>query len=169
MAISMYAASVPVFKQMLRSLVDLLDKAETHASARKIDPDALLQARLFPDMFPLARQIMIATDFAKGASARLAGMEVPKYEDTERAFAELRARVSKTIAFIESITASAIDGSEEREITVNAGPNNTLTLKGQSYLMHFALPQFFFHVTTAYAILRHNGIDIGKRDFIGKF
>lgn len=168
MSISMYAASIPVFKQILGSLSDLLDKAEAHATAKKIDPNALLQARLYPDMFPLTRQVQIACDFCKGATARLAGAEVPKYEDTEQSFAELKARIAKTLAFIDSFKPTQIDGSEERDITTSAGPNSK-TFKGQAYLVHYALPQFFFHATTAYAILRHNGVEIGKRDFIGKF
>ncbi len=166
MTMSMYAASVPVFKQMLGSLSALLDKAEAHATEKKIDADALLQARLFPDMFPLTRQILIAADFAKGACARLAGMEVPKYDDTERTFTELKARLQKTIAFIESIDAASIEGSEARQITTSAGPNSK-TFVGQTYLLHYAIPQFFFHATTAYAILRHNGVEVGKRDFMG--
>lgn len=168
MTISMYAASVPVFKQMLGSLSDILDKAETHSSTRKIDPDALLQARLFPDMLPLSRQVMIATDFTKGACARLAGIEVPKFDDTEQTFPELKTRIAKTIAFIDTLTPAQIDGSEARDITTSAGPN-TKTFKGQSYLLNYALPQFFFHAATAYAILRHNGIEIGKKDYMGKF
>lgn len=168
MTISMYAASVPVFKQILGSLSDLLDKAEAHANVKKIDPNALLQARLFPDMFPLTRQILIAADFAKGACARLAGVEVPKYEDTEQSFAELKARIAKTLAFIDSLPQAQIDGSEERDITTSAGPNSK-SFKGQTYLLNYALPQFFFHATTAYAILRHNGLEIGKKDFMGKY
>jgi hypothetical protein len=168
MTISMHAASVPVFKQMLGSLSDLVAKAEAHTIARKIDPNALLQARLFPDMFPLARQILIACDFAKGACARLAGIEVPKYDDTEQSFADFKARIAKTIAFIDALSPAQINGSEDRNITTSAGPNSK-TFKGQSYLLNYALPQFFFHVTTAYAILRHNGIEVGKKDFIGKF
>lgn len=168
MTISMYAASVPVFKQILGSLSDLLDKADAHTAAKKIDPNALLQARLFPDMFPLTRQIIIAADFAKGACARLAGAEVPKYEDTEQSFAELKTRIAKTLAFIDTLAQDRIDGSEERDITTSAGPNSK-SFKGQTYLLNYALPQFFFHATTAYAILRHNGIEIGKRDFMGKY
>lgn len=167
MTISMYAASVPVFKQMLNSMSEILDKAEAHATAKKIDPAALLQARLYPDMFPLTRQVMIAGDFAKGACARLAGVEVPKFEDTEQTFPELKARIAKTIAFIDTLTPAQIDGSEEREINTSAGPNNK-TFKGQHYLLHYAIPQFFFHATTTYAILRHNGIEVGKKDFMGK-
>ncbi|GAA4028353.1 DUF1993 domain-containing protein [Actimicrobium antarcticum] len=168
MTISMYAASVPVFKQMLGSLSALLDKAENHTTEKKIDPNALLQARLFPDMFALTRQILIAADFAKGSCARLAGVDVPKYDDTEQTFADLKARIAKTVAFIDTLTPEQINGSEERDISTSAGPNSK-NFKGQPYLLHYALPQFFFHATTAYAILRHNGVEIGKRDFIGKF
>ena len=168
MTISMYAASVPVFRQVLNSLSAILTKAETHATERKIDPAALLQARLYPDMLAFTRQVQIAADFAKGACARLAGVEVPKYADQEQSFAELRARIAKTLEFIESLPKSQIDGSEAREINTSAGPNSK-TFAGQAYLTHYALPQFFFHATTAYAILRHNGIDIGKRDFMGSF
>lgn len=169
MTISMYSASIPVFKQMLNSLDGVLAKAEAHAAERKIDPNALLQARLFPDMFPLLRQVMIATDFVKGSAARLAGVDVPSYEDTEQSFAELHARIAKTIAFIDSLRVEQIDGSEKREITIQPGTPRERKFAGQPYLLHYALPQLFFHVTTAYAILRHNGIDIGKRDFIGSF
>jgi hypothetical protein len=168
MTISMYAASVPVFKQMLGSLSDLIEKADAHAVERKIDSNVLLQARLFPDMFPFLRQITIAADFAKGACARLAGVDVPKYEDTEQSFSELKARIAKTVAFIDTLPASDIDGSEERDITTSAGPNSK-SFKGQRYLLHYALPQFLFHVTTAYAILRHNGVEVGKKDFMGKY
>lgn len=168
MTISMYAASVPVFRQMLASLSANLDKAEAHAADKKIDPNALLQARLFPDMFALTRQVLIAADFAKGACARLAGVDVPKYDDTEQTFVELKARLAKTLAFIDSLNPAQIDGSEAREITTSAGPNSK-TFSGQTYLLHYALPQFFFHATTAYALLRHNGVEVGKRDFMGKF
>ncbi len=168
MTISMYATSVPVFKQLLSSMSVNLDKAAAHAVEKKIDPNALLQARLFPDMFPLLRQVLIAADFAKGACARLAGVDVPKYEDIEQTFADLQARIAKTLAFIDTLSADQIDGSEAREITTSSGPNSK-TFIGQTYLVHYALPQFFFHATTAYAILRHNGVEIGKRDFMGKF
>ena len=168
MTLSMYAASVPVFRQILNSLADILTKAEHHATERKIDPAAFLQARLYPDMFALSRQIQIAADFAKGACARLAGVEVPKYEDTEQGFADLRARIAKTIAFIDELPEGQINGSEAREINTSAGPNSK-TFTGQAYLTHYALPQFFFHATTAYAILRHNGVELGKRDFMGKY
>ena len=168
MSLSMYDASVPVFRQILTSLREILTKAESHAAERKIEPAALLQARLFPDMFSLSRQIQIAADFAKGACARLAGVEVPKYDDTEQGFADLRARLDKTIAFIDSLPKAQIVGSEAREVQTSAGPNSK-TFTGQVYLTHYALPQFFFHATTAYGILRHNGVEVGKRDFIGKF
>ena len=168
MSLSMYDASVPVFRQILTSLGELLTKAESHATERKIEPNALLQARLFPDMFALTRQIQIAADFAKGACARLAGAEVPKYDDSETSFADLRARLDKTIAFIDSLPKAQIVGSEAREVQTSAGPNSK-TFTGQVYLTQYALPQFFFHATTAYGILRHNGVEIGKRDFMGKF
>lgn len=168
MTVSMYAASVPVFKQMLGSLSAVLTKAETHALSKKIDPAALTEARLFPDMFPLRRQVMIAADFAKGACARLASVEVPKYEDTEQTFAELQARIAKTLAFLDTLSAAQIDGSEERDISLVSG-GQPREFKGQPYLLHYALPHFYFHVTTAYAILRHNGVELGKRDFIGSY
>ncbi len=168
MTFSMYSASVPVFKQILTSLSDLLDKAEAHATDKKIEPAALLQARLFPDMFPLARQVQIAADFAKGASARLAGVEVPRYDDTETTFAELRARIAKTLDFIGGLPQDAIEASAQRDITTSSGAN-AKQFKGQVYLVHYALPHFYFHATTAYDILRHNGLEIGKKDFVGSF
>ncbi len=167
MTISMYAASIPVFRQMLNSLNDILAKADAHVADRKIDPNALLQARLFPDMFALVRQVQIAADFAKGVSARLANAEVPSYEDNEQTFAELQARVAKTLAFIDSLTPAQIDGSEAREIVLRPNTPKEQKFSGQAYLLHYGLPQFFFHVTTAYAILRHNGVEIGKRTFMG--
>jgi len=166
MTISMYAASVPVFRQILGSLATILEKAENHADAKKIEHDALLQARLFPDMFQLVRQVQLATDFAKGAAARLAGIEVPRYEDTERDFAGLQARLEKTLAFLDSVSREAVDAGAAREVTVGSGANQR-QLVGLPYLLHYALPQFYFHATTAYDILRHNGLEIGKRDFIG--
>jgi uncharacterized protein len=168
MPLSMYAASIPVFRQILTSLSAIIDKAQAHVTEKKIDPAALLQARLYPDMFPFARQIQVATDFARGASARLAGVDVPKYEDSEQSLADLKARIAKTLAFIESLPRAQIDGSEGRDITTSSGPNSK-QFKGQDYLLHYALPQFYFHATTAYAILRHNGIEVGKKDFIGSF
>ena len=169
MIVSMHAASVPVFKQMLASLADVLSKAEAHAADRKIDPNALLQARLFPDMFPLVRQVQIACDFAKSVPARLAGADVPAYEDTEQTFAELQARIEKTRDFIDGLDAAAFDGSEQREIVLRPGTPKERTIGGQAYLLHYGLPQFFFHVTTAYALLRHNGIELGKKDFMGAY
>jgi hypothetical protein len=169
MTISMYAASVPVFTQMLNALKDVLKKAETHAAAKNIEPDALLQARLFPDMLPLIRQVQIAADFAKGVSVRLAGVAVPTYEDDERSFADLQARLDRTIALLGELSQSQIDGSEGRDIVLRPGTPKEQRFSGQSYLLSFGIPQFFFHVTTAYAILRHNGIDIGKKDYMGAF
>ena len=167
MTLSMYQASVPAFLQMLNNLSALLDKAEADAARRKIDPTVLLNYRLAPDMFPLTRQVQIAGDFAKGTSARLAGVEVPKYEDSEKTFADLKARIAKTIAFLQGLKEKDIDGSENRDITISIG-KETMTFKGKPYLIHYALPNFYFHVTTAYDILRHAGMEIGKRDFIGK-
>lgn len=166
MTISMYAASAPGFLRILRNLDAILVKAQAHAIARKIEPGVLLAARLFPDMLPLTKQVQIATDHAKGALARLAGVEVPKFEDNEQSFDELRARLTKTIAFVESFTASQVDGSEEREIALRVGGHD-LAFKGQDYLLGFAVPNFYFHVVTAYNILRHNGVEIGKQDYIG--
>jgi hypothetical protein len=166
MSLSMYEASVPVFRQMLDSLSAILDKAEAHAAARKIEPAALLQARLYPDMFPLTRQVQIAADFAKGACARLAGAEVPRYDDTEQSFGELKERIAKTLAFIDGLPRQAIEQSEQRDIVLTSG-GTTREFKGQPYLLTYAMPHFYFHTTTAYAILRHNGVEIGKRDFIG--
>jgi uncharacterized protein len=166
MPISMYQASVPAFLQMLNSLSDILDKAEAFAAERKIDPAVLLGYRLAPDMFPLARQVQIATDHAKGCCARLAGVEVPKYPDDETTLADLRARIARTIEFVQGFKPADIDGSEERDITITAG-SRELRFKGQQYLVSFALPNLYFHATTAYAILRHCGLPIGKRDFMG--
>jgi hypothetical protein len=166
MPISMYQASVPAFLQMLNSLAAILDKAEVHAAERKIDPSVLLGWRLAPDMFALARQVQIATDHAKGCCARLAGVEVPKYPDDETTFADLRARIARTIEFVRGFEPDDIDGSEERAITITAG-GRELRFKGQEHLVSFVLPNFYFHVTTAYAILRHCGLPIGKRDFLG--
>ena len=169
MTLSMHAASVPVFKQMLASLADVLSKAEAHATDRKIDPNALLHARLFPDMFPLVRQVQIACDFAKSVPARLAGAEVPAYEDTEQSFTELQARIAKTLEFIDGLDASAFDGSEQRQILLRPGTPKERAIGGQAYLLNYGLPQFFFHVTTTYALLRHNGVELGKKDFMGAY
>jgi hypothetical protein len=165
----MYTTSVPALKQLLGGLDAILKKAEAHAEAKKIQPAVLLQARLFPDMFPLVKQVQIACDFAKGMAARLAGVDVPAHEDNEQTFAELYARIEKVLSFIESVDPSAFEGSEAREIVLRPGTPRELKLPGQAYLVHYALPQFYFHVTTAYAILRHNGVEIGKMDYIGKF
>jgi hypothetical protein len=146
----------------------ILEKAEQYAEEKKIDPSVLINARLAPDMYPLSRQVQIATDMAKGCAARLAGLEVPVYEDNETTFQELRARIAKTVAFIQSVDAERIDGSEERNITLKLR-SREVSFAGQPYLLHFVLPNFYFHVTTAYAILRHNGLAIGKMDFIGSY
>jgi hypothetical protein len=167
MTLSMHAASVPVFRQMLGSLAGVLRKAQTHAQARNIEPAAFLQSRLYPDMFPLVRQVQIACDFAKGVSARLAGVDVPSFEDTEQTFDELQARIARTLEFIDSLDASVFDGGEAREIVLRAGTPKERRFGGQAYLLHYGLPQFFFHVTTAYALLRHGGVEIGKKDYMG--
>jgi hypothetical protein len=169
MAISLYTASVPVFKQMLTSVSVILTKAEEHAAARNIEPSALLQYRLFPDMFPLTRQVQIAADFARGVCARLAGVDVPKYEDDEHGFADLQALIAKTLAFIEGFTPAQIDGKEEIEIVTRPGTPKEKRFTGQSYLLGYGLPQFFFHVSVTYAILRHNGVEVGKRDYMGVY
>lgn len=169
MTISLYTASIPVFKQLLTALGNVLDKAEAHATARKIEPDALLHARLYPDMFPLIRQVQIAVDFAKGASARLAGVDVPTFADDDKSFADLQAKLAQVLAFISSLDAAQIDGQDAREIVLRPGTDKEKRLTGQSYLLSYALPQFFFHVTTTYDILRHNGVEIGKRDFMGAY
>ena len=166
MTISMYAASIPVLKHNLQSLAALLKKAEAHATSAAFEPSVLLGSRLFPDMFALTRQVQIATDQAKGCAARLSGCEIPKYDDDETTFAELDARITKTIAFLDTIKADQIDGSEEHEIVMQAGPMK-LEFLGQAYLTTWVYPNFFFHMTTAYNILRHNGVVLSKRDFLG--
>ncbi|KQQ45829.1 hypothetical protein ASF61_19445 [Duganella sp. Leaf126] len=165
---SMYSASIPAFKQILNSLHTILGKAEAHIADKKIEPAALLQYRLFPDMLPFTRQVQIACDFAKGAAARLAGLDVPSYEDREATFAELKQRIEKTLAYIDSVPHSAIEGSETRAITTGSG-EKTKHFTGQTYLFHYALPHFYFHATTAYDILRHNGVEVGKKDYIGTY
>lgn len=167
MTISMYLASVPSMIKTLSNLRALLEKAAVHAEAKKIDPSVLVNARLYPDMFPLSRQVQIATDMAKGAASRLAGKEVPKYEDNETTFPELVARLDKTIALLETFKPEDIDGSEDKTITLPLR-DRTLTFKGLTYLLDYALPNIYFHTTTAYSILRHNGVEIGKKDFLGK-
>jgi uncharacterized protein len=168
MSLTMYQASIPAFIRMLDNLSTILDKAAAHAEAKKIAPAIFINARLSPDMFPLSRQVQIATDMVKGCAARLAGIEVPSYEDNEATFAELQARVAKTVAFLQSIEASQIDGSEERDITVKFGSREFKFL-GQAYLVDFVIPNFHFHLTCTYAILRHNGVDLGKMDYLGSF
>jgi hypothetical protein len=159
-------ASLPVILQYLENLSAILDKAASYCEARKIDPAVLLNCRLFPDMFPLVRQVQIVTDNAKGMTARLAGIDVPSYADTETTFPELKARLAKTIAFVSGVAPEQINGSEDRAISFKAGPTER-HFTGQRYLTHYALPNFFFHLMTAYAILRSNGLDIGKKDFLG--
>lgn len=166
MALSMYGSSVPALKQTLNSLAAILGKAAAHAESRKIDPSVLVNARLFPDMFPLAKQIQIATDQAKGCAARLANVDIPKFDDTETTIADLLTRIAKTIAFLDSFTAPQIDGSEDRDIVLQLHETK-LEFKGDAYLLNWVLPNFYFHATTAYNILRHNGVEIGKRDFLG--
>ena len=166
MPISMYQASAPRFVNMLKNLSAVLDKAQAHAEAKKIEPAVLLASRLYPDMFTLTRQVQVACDNAKGAAARLAGVEVPKHEDTEQTFADLKARIARTIDFVDSFKPAQIDGSEEKNIHLKLGPLE-VDWKGMQYLLGFALPNFYFHVVTAYDILRHNGVEIGKREYIG--
>jgi hypothetical protein len=167
MSLTMYQASIPSFVRMLDNLSVILDKAAAHAEAKKIDPAVFINARLAPDMFPLCRQVQIATDMVKGCAARLAGIEVPRYEDNETTFAELQARIGKTKAFLQSVSALQIDGSEERQITLKFG-SRELSFLGQPYLLDFVLPNFHFHLSMTYAILRHNGVEIGKKDYIGE-
>jgi len=166
MTITMYQASVPVFTHMLTSLSGVLDKAEAHAAAKKLDPAILPATRLCPDMFPLSRQVQIACDFAKGTAARLAGVEIPSYPDTEKTIPELKERIAKTVAFLATITPAQVDGSEGRDISLKVGPQE-MHFKGLPYLISFSLPNFYFHATAAYAILRANGVDLGKMDFLG--
>ncbi len=166
MSLSMYQASIPVLLRMYGNLAAILDKAEAFCTAKAIDPSVLLSARLAPDMYPLSRQVQIASDLAKGCAARLAGVEPPSYADTESSFAELQARIAKTQEYLRGFTPEQIDAGAERQITLKF-PNGELNFVGTDFLLHFALPNFFFHLTTAYAILRHNGLDIGKMDFMG--
>ncbi len=165
----MYNHSVPVFVQMLTALRAVLAQADAQATARSIEPDAYLQARLYPDMFPLLKQVQIAADFARGISARLAGVEVPAYEGTEKSFAQLDGLLVRTLEFLNGVNAANFAGSETKEIVLRPGTPKERKLSGEAYLVHYGLPQFFFHVTTAYAILRHNGVAIGKRDYMGTY
>jgi hypothetical protein len=166
---AIYTASIPVFTQMLGGLKVVLSKAQAHAEDKKIDPNALLQARLFPDMFPLLRQVQVATDFAKSVSARLAGVDVPKMADAEVTFADLQARIDTVLAFMAGLDTTLFDQAATREIVTQAGTPKEKRFTGQSYLFNYGLPHFFFHTTTAYAILRHNGVEVGKKDYIGSF
>ena len=166
MTISMYQASVPRLVNALNNLSNILDKAQAHADAKKIDPAVLTQFRLFPDMLNFARQIQIASDTAKGVVARLAGVESPVYEDNEQSFAELKARSAKTVAYIQSFKPEQIDGTEDKDIVTKRGDKET-HYKGMQFLLGHAIPNIYFHTTTAYNILRHNGVEIGKRDYLG--
>ncbi|MGX5219160.1 DUF1993 domain-containing protein [Pseudomonas segetis] len=166
MSLSMYQASVPVFIRMLNNLEAILDKALAHAEAEGFDSTVLVNARLAPDMYPLARQVQIATDAVKGCVARLAGVDVPSYADDEASIAELKARIAKTLAFIQTVKPEQIDGSEDKTINIKL-PSRELSFNGQMFLLHFALPNFYFHISCSYAILRHNGVKIGKMDFLG--
>ncbi len=166
MAVSMYQISVPVFTRMLTNLIAILERAAAHCEDRKIDPAALISYRLYPDMFPFSRQIQIAADAAKNGSAYLAGAEPPKSDNNEQTFPELIERVQKTIEFVNSFKPEQIDGSEEKEVSIKRG-ESTVTYKGQEYLLNRVLPNFFFHLTTAYDILRHNGVELGKKDYLG--
>ena len=166
MSISMYSASVPVFVRMLGNLDAWLEKAEAHARAKKFETSVYLNMRLAPDMLPFSKQIQIACDGAKFGVARLAGVESPKFEDNESSLAELRERITKTVAYVQSVPATNIDGTEAKDVELPRR-DGTMTLKGEFYLKHFVMPNFYFHVTTAYALLRHNGVDLGKKDFLG--
>jgi len=164
--ISMYQASVPRFVNILGNLSNILDKAQAYVDAKKIDAVTLTTYRLFPDMLPMTTQIQIACDAAKGVVARLAGMEIPVYEDNEKTLSDLKARIAKTVAFIQTVTPGQIDGTEDKEIVIKRGDKES-HYKGMQFLLGHALPNFYFHVTTAYNILRHNGVEIGKRDYLG--
>jgi hypothetical protein len=164
---SFYEASVPAFLQILGSLSGILTKAEAHCAAKNIQPDVLLGARLYPDMLPLSKQIQLACDFAAKGCARLTHSEVPSTPDTEKTFEELRQRLSKTSDYLKAFKPAQFEGADAKEVTFPAGPERTLTLKGQQFLSHVAFPNFYFHATTAHDILRHNGVEIGKRDFLG--
>ncbi len=167
MSLTMYSASVPVFERMLGNMLNWLDKAQQHADTRKFDSTNYLGLRLAPDMLPLNRQIQIASDGAKGCVARLAGVEVPKWDDTEATLAELRQRVLQTLDYVRGFNASAFDGSEAREIVLPTRHGEPLRFSGEAYLKHFVLPNFYFHATTTYALLRHAGVELGKRDYLG--
>jgi hypothetical protein len=167
MSFSMSKASLPAFETGLNALSGVLDKGAAHAAAKKIDPTVLAQSRLAPDMFPLARQVQIACDMAKNGSSRLAGVEAPVFEDNETTLDQLKTRVAKTVAYLKTLDGKKMDASGDREITFPLGPTNKGHMKGDDYLNHFMLPNFYFHCTAAYAILRHCGVDVGKQDFLG--
>ncbi|MEO7207416.1 MAG: DUF1993 domain-containing protein [Steroidobacteraceae bacterium] len=164
-----YTNSVPVFKQLLTALKAILTQANAHAAANSMEPDAFLQARLYPDMFPLVKQVQIAADFARGVSARLAGVDVPSFEGKEKSFSDLDELLTQTLKFLDSVNAVQFEGGETKEIVLRPGTPKQKMLSGQAYLSNYGLPQFLFHVTTAYALLRHNGVPIGKRDFMGTY
>ena len=168
MSLTMYQASIPSFLRMLENLSSILDKAAAHAEAKNIEPSIFVNGRLTPDMFPLSRQVQIATDMIKGCAARLAGIEVPSYADNETTFSELQARISKTKTFLQGISATQINGSEASQITVKFG-SRELSFLGQAYLFDFVIPNFHFHLTTTYAILRHYGVELGKKDYTGEY
>lgn len=168
MSISMYKASVPLIGQMLGSLDAILDKAVAHCETKKIAPEVLLNYRLAADMHPLTRQVQMVSDQAKGVVARLAGIEVPSFPDDEKTFADLKARIAKTLEFVNSVAADKIDGSEDKEIVMKFSPTFEMKFSGQQYLLHFFMPNFYFHTSTAYNILRHAGVELGKRDLMGK-
>jgi uncharacterized protein len=166
MSLTMYSAFIPVAIRTLQNLSAILAKGAAHCEARKIDPSAFLSARLYPDMFPLSRQVQIASDTVKGAAARLAGIEIPRFEDNETTFAELQARLDKTVAFLKTIQPAQIDGKEDADILLSF-PTRTFEFKGQAYLTGWVLPNLYFHTTTAYALLRHGGVELGKADYLG--
>jgi uncharacterized protein len=166
MSITMHSASVPMFVRMLTNLSKFIDKAEAHALAKKFDPAVYLASRLAPDMLPFTRQVQIACDTAKFCIARLGGVDAPKHEDNEASLADLKARISKTLSFVQSVPADQIVGTEDKDINVPRR-DGVMVMKGEAYLKHFATPNFYFHVTTAYALLRHNGVELGKGDFLG--
>jgi hypothetical protein len=168
MSLTMHSASAPVFSRILGNMVVWLDRAEAHAQARKFDPNNYLGLRLAPDMLPLSRQIQIASDGAKGCMSRLAGVEIPKWEDNEASLDELRARIRRTVAHVQSFSAAQIDSSDDRAISVPMRSGDALQFTGETFLKHFALPNFFFHATTTYALLRHAGVELGKADFLGR-
>jgi hypothetical protein len=167
MKITVQAVTVDVFANSLTSLQALLEKGLAHATARKFEPSVLFNSRLAPDMLPLSRQVQLACDLAKNSVARLAALEPPRFEDTEKTIEELRARIARTIDYLKGVPASAFEGAEDRDLKVPVGPDKFLDFKGLDFVQRFAIPNVFFHITTAYAILRHNGVDIGKKDFIG--